>query len=57
MTAPSAQLQPTGQLIHFVLPDGTSLDLEVLREPQTWKQFVCCDQCETVVSFRTDRNL
>lgn len=54
MTAPNAQLQPTGQLIHFVLPDGTSLDLEVLREPQT---FVCCDQCETVVSFRTDRNL
>lgn len=32
MMAPNAQLQPTGQLICFGLPDGTGLDLEVLRE-------------------------
>ena len=54
---PSAQLQPTGQFIHFGLPDGTSLDLEVLREPQTLKEFVSCDQCQTVVSLRSNRNL
>jgi hypothetical protein len=57
MMDPSAQLQPTGHFIRFGLPDGTSLDLEVLREPQTLKEFVCCDQCQTVVSLRTNRNL
>ena len=32
MMDPSAQLHPTGQFIRFGLPDGTSLDLEVLRD-------------------------
>jgi hypothetical protein len=55
--APTVQLQPTEQLIHFGLPDGTSLDLDILQDPQTLKEFVSCDQCQTVVSLRANRNL
>jgi hypothetical protein len=52
--APTVQLQPTEQLICFGLPDGSSLDLDILQDPQTLKDFVTCDLCQTVVSLHAN---
>lgn len=53
----TTQLLSTGETVQFGLPNGIQIDLDVLQDPETGKEFVCCDLCGSNISLRTRRNL